>query len=289
MATLRSLLESGTFVVAPGVFDMFSARIADRLGFAALYMTGYGVSASYRGLADAGLITYTDMVDRARTIAQGITRPLMADADTGFGGLLNVHHTVRGYEQAGVQAIQIEDQEMPKKCGHTTGRRVVPMGEAVRRVEVAVQARTSRDTLIVARTDARTALGLDEALRRGRAFAQAGADVVFIESPESEDEFARVGQELSGCGAWLIANMVPTGRSPELSAAKLQSLGFALAIWPAVGMASACAAMEAAMAHLRQHGTSAGAPSPAWTMAQLHQAVGFEEVWAFDKRWADPA
>ena len=289
MATLRSLLESGTFVVAPGVFDMFSARIADRLGFAALYMTGYGVSASYRGLADAGLVTYTDMVDRARTLAHGITRPLIADADTGFGGLLNVHHTVRGYEQAGVQAIQIEDQEMPKKCGHTPGRRVVPLAEAVRRIEVAVQARTSRDTLIVARTDARTGLGLDEALRRGRAFAQAGADVVFIESPESEEEFARIGQELSGCGAWLIANMVPTGRSPELPAARLQALGFALAIWPAVAMASACAAMEAAMTHLKQQGMSAGAPAAAWTMAQLHQAVGFEEVWAFDRRWADPA
>ncbi|MFZ4649606.1 MAG: isocitrate lyase/PEP mutase family protein [Rubrivivax sp.] len=289
MTTLRSLLDAGHFIVAPGVYDMFSARLADGMGFHALYMTGYGVSASYLGVPDAGLVTYTDMVGRARTIAQGITRPLIADADTGFGGLLNIRHTVRGYEEAGVQAIQIEDQEMPKKCGHTPDRRVVPLADAVRRIEVAVQARRSSDCLIVARTDARTALGLDEAIRRGRAFAQAGADIVFIESPESREEFERVGQELAGCGARLIANMVPTGRSPELDAATLRSLGFSLAIWPAVCMAAACAAMDAALRHLAMAGTSAGSGVPMHTMAQLHRLTGFEDVWAFEKRWADPA
>jgi len=289
MTTLRSLLDAGHFIVAPGVYDMFSARLADGMGFHALYMTGYGVSASYLGVPDAGLVTYTDMVGRARTIAQGITRPLIADADTGFGGLLNIRHTVRGYEAAGVQAIQIEDQEMPKKCGHTPDRRVVPLADAVRRIEVAVQARRSSDCLIVARTDARTALGLDEAIRRGRAFAQAGADIVFIESPESREEFERVGQELAGCGARLIANMVPTGRSPELDAATLRSLGFSLAIWPAVCMAAACAAMESALRHLASVGTSAGSGVPMHTMAQLHRLTGFEDVWAFEKRWADPA
>ncbi len=156
--TLRSVLESGRFVTAPGVFEMLSAKIADRMGFAALYMTGYGISASHLGQADAGLVTYTDMVSRARTIAEGTTRPLIADADTGFGGLINVRQTVRGYEAAGVQAIQIEDQEMPKKCGHTPGRRVVPLPEALKRIEVALDARQSRDFLIIARTDARTSL-----------------------------------------------------------------------------------------------------------------------------------
>lgn len=289
MTSLRSLLDAGHFIVAPGVYDMFSARLADSMGFHALYMTGYGVSASHLGVPDAGLVTYTDMVGRARTIAQGITRPLIADADTGFGGLLNIRHTVRGYEEAGVQAIQIEDQEMPKKCGHTPDRRVVPLADAVRRIEVAVQARRSTDCLVVARTDARTALGLDEAIRRGRAFAQAGADIVFVESPESRDEFERVGQELAGCGARLIANMVPTGRSPELDAATLRALGFSLAIWPAVCMAAACAAMEGALRHLAAAGTSAGSGVPMHTMAQLHRLTGFEEVWAFEKRWADPA
>jgi 2-methylisocitrate lyase-like PEP mutase family enzyme len=211
MAALKATLAAGDFIVAPGVFEMFSAKIADRMGFKALYMTGYGVSASHLGLADAGLVTYRDMVERARTIAQGTKTPLIADADTGFGGLLNVRETVRGYEAAGVQAIQIEDQEMPKKCGHTPDRRVVALADAVKRIEVAVEARRSKDFLVIARTDARTALGLDEAIRRACAFAEAGADILFVEAPESEEEFRRVGQAL-GRKAWLLANMVPTRR-----------------------------------------------------------------------------
>src|SRR6185369_1200587 len=157
--SLKTVLESGQFVIAPGVFDMFSAKIADRVGFPALYMTGYGISASHLGLADAGLVTYRDMVERARTIAGGTRTPLIADADTGFGGLLNVRETVRGYEAAGVQAIQIEDQEAPKKCGHTPNRRVVSLEDAVKRIEVAVESRRSADFLIIARTDARTGMG----------------------------------------------------------------------------------------------------------------------------------
>src|SRR5690606_28013292 len=200
---LKALLAGGEFILAPGVFEMFSARIADRMGFKALYMTGYGVSASHLGLPDAGLVTYTDMVGRARTIAEGTTTPLIADADTGFGGLINIRQTVRGYEAAGVQAIQIEDQEMPKKCGHTPNRRVVPLPDMLRRIEVAVDARRHDDTLIIARTDARTGLGLDEAIRRGKAFAAAGADIVFIEAPESADEFRRIGESID---AWLLAN-----------------------------------------------------------------------------------
>src|SRR5204863_6570653 len=223
-------------------------RIADRMGFKALYMTGYGVSASHLGLADAGLVTYRDMVERARTIAQGTKTPLIADADTGFGGLLNIRHTVRGYEAAGVQAIQIEDQETPKKCGHTPNRRVIPARDMCRKIEVAVDARTLPDTLIIARTDSRTGLGLDEAIRRGQDYAKAGADIVFVEAPESEDEFKRVGAEVD---CWLLANMVPTGRSPVVPADKLRALGFDIAIYPSAGMSVMCAALEASYGHLR--------------------------------------
>lgn len=286
--TLRRTLESGRFVVAPGVFEMFTARIADRMDFAALYMTGYGVSASHLGLADAGLVTFRDMVDRARTIAHGTSRPLIADADTGFGGLINVRHTVRGYEEAGVQAIQIEDQEMPKKCGHTPNRRVVPLRDAVQRIEVAVDSRRSTDFLIIARTDARTSLGLDEAIARGRAFAQAGADIVFVESPESVEEFRRVGESLADSGARLIANMVPSGRSPEIPAQQLQAMGFSLAIWPGALMTAACAAIEQTLQHLQTHGSTINCPVPALNMNQLHELVGFPDVWAFEKRWALP-
>lgn len=284
--TLRAILRRGEFVLAPGVFEMLGAKIADQMDFHALYMTGYGISTSYLGQPDAGLAGFTDFVSRARTIAHGIRKPLIADADTGFGGLLNIRHTVRGYEEAGVQAIQLEDQESPKKCGHTPNRRVVPLADAVHRVEVAVDARRSDDTLIIARTDARTGLGLDEAIARGRAFAKAGADIVFVESPESEEEFRRVGAELAGCGAWLIANMVPTGRSPEISAARLKELGFSLAIWPGVLMQSACAAMEGALAHLQAKGTTQGSPVPSFDMKKLHELVGFPDVWEFEKRWA---
>ncbi|MDH4175235.1 MAG: isocitrate lyase/PEP mutase family protein [Betaproteobacteria bacterium] len=281
--TLRALLDAGEFVVAPGVFEMFSAKIADRIGFKALYMTGYGVSASHLGLADAGLVTYRDMVERARTIAQGTATPLIADADTGFGGLLNVRETVRGYESAGVQAIQIEDQEVPKKCGHTPDRRVVPLADAVKRIEVAVESRRGADLLVVARTDARTGLGLDEAIRRARAFAKAGADILFVEAPESEAEFARIGAELAG-EATLLANMVPTGKSPMLSAEKLKGFGFQIAIYPSAGMGAACAALDAAYTHLRKYGSLEGSTVPAYDMKRLHELVGFADIWEFERR-----
>ncbi|MBI5911986.1 MAG: isocitrate lyase/PEP mutase family protein [Betaproteobacteria bacterium] len=280
---LRSMLAAGEFVVAPGVFEMFSAKIADRMDFKALYMSGYGVSGSHLGLPDAGLVTYRDMVERARTIAQGTSKPLIADADTGFGGLINVRETVRGYEAAGVQAIQIEDQEMPKKCGHTPNRRVLPLADALKRIEVALEARASRDFLVIARTDARTGLGLDEAIKRGKAYAEAGADIIFVEAPESEDEFKRVGEALKG-KAWLLANMVPTGKSPVLSAENLKFYGFSIAIYPSAGMGPACAALEASYKYLSQHGSTASSPVPAYDMQQLHTLVGFPEVWAFERR-----
>ena len=283
---LREILAAGEFVVAPGVFEMLSARIADRMNFKALYMTGYGISGSHLGVADAGLVTYRDMVERARTIAQGITRPLIADADTGFGGLINVRETVRGYEAAGVQAIQIEDQEMPKKCGHTPGRRVVPLKDALRRIEVAVDARRSDDFLIVARTDARTSHGLPAAIERGKAFAKAGADIVFVEAPESEDEFRQVGEALAE-DAWLFANMVPSGNSPVVSAQNLESYGFSIVIYPTVGMNAACAAFEAAYAHLEKRGSTEGLPVPSWPMKQLHELVGFPDVWEFEKKYVE--
>src|SRR5262245_63684925 len=159
---LRERLAKGEFILAPGIYDGISARVADKMGFPALYMTGYGATASMLGLPDAGLATYSDMVGRAEMICSVVKTPLIADADTGYGGLLNVRQTVRGYEAAGVSAIQIEDQELPKKCGHTPGRRVIPAEEMVLKIEVAVEARRSDDFLVIARTDARTSLGLDE-------------------------------------------------------------------------------------------------------------------------------
>lgn len=282
---LRELIRSGKFIVAPGVFDMISARVADRMGFDALYMTGYGVTASYLGLPDAGLATFTDMLNRAATIAGGTDTPLIADADTGYGGLLNVRHTVRGYEAAGVQGIQIEDQETPKKCGHTPGRRVVPIEEMVMKVKVAVDARRTEDTLIIARTDARTGHGIDEAIRRAAAYVEAGADIAFVESPESIEEIEQVGRTIA---APKLANMVPGGRTPVVAADRLAAMGFSIAIYPGLGFTVAAEACRRAYEHLQRHGSSEGMDVPTWGSDgshTIHELMGFPEVWAFEKRW----
>ena len=215
---LRQEIEKGGFITAPGVFELISALIADRMGFKALYVTGYGTVASALGLPDAGLASYSQMIDRIGRIVEMTKTPIIADADTGYGGLLNVRHTVRGYEKAGVTAIQIEDQEFPKKCGHTPDRRVIPIADMVRKIRVASDSRSSSDFLFVARTDARTGHGLDEAIRRGVAYAEAGADIIFIESPETEKELEECGCRINKP---LLANMVNGGRTPVLPSEKL--------------------------------------------------------------------
>ena len=198
---LRDIIRQPGILTLPGVFDGISARVANSLGFPALYMTGYGAVASALGVPDAGLASVTEMLDRVRCIAAAIDVPFIADGDTGYGGLLNVDRTVRAYAAAGAAGIQLEDQEIPKKCGHTEFRRVVPFADAVQKIRVAVDARPDPDFLIVARTDARYSEGLDEALRRGEAFLQAGADILFIESPESSGGAASHWRDVPWCGA----------------------------------------------------------------------------------------
>lgn len=278
---LKQMIEVGEFITAPGVFDMISTLVADRMGFPALYVTGYGVSASHLGLPDAGIMTYTDMETRVRRIAEGADTPVIADADTGYGGLLNVRHTVRGYEAAGVSAIQIEDQEYPKKCGHTPGRRVVALEDMVAKIKVASDSRSSADFLIIARTDSRTSLGLDEALRRGEAFAEAGADVVFIEAPETVEEMQMINDRI---GKPTLANMVSGGNTPILSSAKLAELGFAIAIHPALGFLAMGHALKAAYGELAETGDVAGAQLD--DFKEFSKLMGFEDVWEFDRKWA---
>lgn len=279
---LKTALDNKEFILAPGIFDLISALIADKQDVKALYVTGYGTVASYLGLPDAGLATYRDMIERIAQMVKMTTKPVIADADTGYGGLLNVRHTVRGYEDAGVSAIQIEDQEFPKKCGHTPSRRVVPLDDMVRKIEVAVDSRRSDDFLVIARTDSRTSLGIDEAIRRGKAFAKAGADVVFIESPESEEEMLKVAAEID---APLFANMVNGGRTPLLSAEKLASMGYAIAIHPAIGFLSVGAALQKAYSDLAKHGETT-ADIDLYSFAEFNKLLGFEDVWAFEKKFA---
>jgi 2-methylisocitrate lyase-like PEP mutase family enzyme len=280
--TLAALLAQGRLITAPGVFDMISVRIAESLPFDALYMTGNGTVASYLGLPDAGIATYTDMLNRVRQISELTRKPLIADADTGYGGLLNVHHTIRGYEAAGASGIQIEDQEMPKKCGHTPGRRVVPMAEMVLKIRVAIEARRSAETLIIARTDARAALGLDEA------YAAAGADIVFVEAPESVAEVERIAREIA-CP--LLINLPSQGKTPHIPAGRLRELGYRVAIYPGVAFSAAAAAMRIAYTHLLEHGTMTGMPVKMYHETghgTLNDLMGFGDVHAFEERWSSP-
>ena len=283
-ARLRQRLQEPGLVVAPGVFDMVSLRLADSFGFDALYMTGYGTVASHMGLPDAGLATYSDMVGRVTAMAGMAKTPLIADADTGYGGLLNMRHTIRGYEAAGAAAIQLEDQEFPKKCGHTPGRRVIPMEDMVRKIRVAVDARSSPDFLIIARTDARTTLGLDEALRRAEAYAKAGADILFVESPESEEEMRRIGQSFD---VPLVANMVEKGRTPVLTHDELSSIGYKIAIFPVTALLASVHAMTQVYQQFKDTGSSANSKTALYDFGDLTKLMGFEDVWAFEKRYAE--
>jgi 2-methylisocitrate lyase-like PEP mutase family enzyme len=283
-ARFAERIQRKALVSAPGVYDLISAKLADRLGFDALYMTGYGVVASHLGLPDAGLATYSDMVARVGHLATMTQTPLVADGDTGYGGLLNVQHTVRGYEAAGAVAIQLEDQEFPKKCGHMLGRRVVPAADMAAKVRVAVESRSDPNFLVIARTDARTTLGLDEALRRAEAYLRAGADLLFIESPESEEEMARIGRTFD---APLVANMVEGGRTPVLDAQALEDLGYRLAIFPALGFLAAGAALEKAYAGLKARGSSDGLDVPLYPFKDFSALMGFDWVAEFDRKYRD--
>lgn len=279
--SLKQRLSAPGLVVAPGVHEMVSLRLADQFGFDALYMTGFGTVASYLGLPDAGLATYTDMLNRVSAMAGMAKTPLIADGDTGYGGLLNVHHTVRGYEMAGAAAIQLEDQEFPKKCGHTPGRRVIPQDDMVQKIRVAAEARQSKDFLIIARTDARSALGLDEALRRAEAYANAGADILFVESPESLEEMRKIGETFK---LPLVANMVEKGKTPILSLQELESLGFKIAIFPVTALLASVKAMTSVYAEFKDKGSSKDIQAMLSDFGDLTKLMGFESVWEFDKK-----
>jgi 2-methylisocitrate lyase-like PEP mutase family enzyme len=281
---LRQRLSEPGILIAPGIFDMISARIADKMGFDTLYMSGYGTVASYLGLPDAGLASYTDMVNRAGTFAQGTQTPLIADGDTGYGGLLNVAHTVHGYETAGVTGIQLEDQEFPKKCGHTPGRRVIAVKNMVNKIKVAAESRHSKDFLIVARTDARTSLGIDEALRRAEAYSHAGADILFVESPESPEEMAKIAQSFE---APVLINIVEGGRTPLFSKLELEQMGFKIAIYPGTGFLAMGQAIERSFTALKNDGSTLSIADQLYNFESFSKLMGFESVWEFDRKHAD--
>jgi len=281
-AILREKLSRREFIVAPGMQDMITAVIANQVGFDVVYGSGYWLTASALGLPDAGIATYTQMLDRMATLVATSKAAVIADADTGYGGLLNVHHTVRGYEAAGVTAIQLEDQAFPKKCGHTPFKRLIALEDMVEKIKVAVEARQDKENfLIIARTDARQSEGLDGALRRLEAYAAAGADILFPEALTSEDEMRQA------CGAFdkpCMANMADGGLTPILPASTLEALGYALAIYPSMTSLTAAAAVEQGLRSLKQ--TGAYPQEDLFNFKAFCELIGFDAVWDFERRWA---
>lgn len=281
---LRQMLDKGDFFVVPGMQDMIATVVANKVGFPIVYGTGYWLTASCLGMPDAGLATYTQMLDRMATLVQTSNAAVIADADTGYGGLLNVAHTVRGYEKAGVTAIQIEDQEFPKKCGHTPYKRCVSTEDMVEKIQVAREARQDQENfLIIARTDARAADGVDAALRRLEAYDKAGADILFFEAPQSEDEMR------TACAHFkkpMMANMADGGKTPILPADQLRDIGYAFAIYPSMTSLVAAAAMEKALITLKEQGLSGSAETPLFDFKEFCGLIGFQDVWDFEKRWA---
>jgi methylisocitrate lyase len=251
---LRKLIEAEDILMCPGTYDPLMAKLIKRLGFEAMYMTGAGVSHSTLAMPDLGLTTMTEMVHRATQLADASELPLICDADTGYGNALNVMRTVRDYERAGVAGIHIEDQEMPKRCGHFMGKSLIETDEMVGKLKAALDARQDEDFMIIARTDARTAVGFDEALDRAHAYAEAGADVIFFESPRSVEELTAVPKAIDKP---VLANMVETGLTPLLSASELQDLGYGVVIF-AGGLARFLARQaEGFLQNLKDTGTTA--------------------------------
>ncbi|GAB4260565.1 MAG: isocitrate lyase/PEP mutase family protein [Deferrisomatales bacterium] len=244
---LREALARPGLIQVPGCYDALSARLIEEAGYPAAYLSGFGVAASL-GLPDTGLMGFREMLDRAAAVADAVALPVLADADTGYGNAVNVYRTVRAYAKAGLAAVQIEDQVWPKRCGHTQGKAVVPLEEAVGKIRAAVDAREEQDIVVVARTDARAVLGFQAALDRCLAFQEAGADVIFLEAPESEEEMAAAARRLR---APLLANMVEGGKTPVLDRDSLERLGYKIAIYP---LSLLMAAVTAVQEHLGRRG-----------------------------------
>jgi methylisocitrate lyase len=269
---LRWLLARDQILVAPGAFNALNAKLIERAGFEAVYMSGAGTVNALTGLPDIGLLTATEMALNAAYVSNAVQIPVFADADTGYGNAINVMRTVREYERAGLAGLHIEDQVAPKRCGHVAGKECVPVAEMVGKIRAAVAARSDPDFVIIARTDARAPLGFDEAVARGRAYAEAGADVIFPEALETRDEFAAYARAVR---APLLANVTEFGRSPVLSARELEQLGYRIVIFAVSGLRVALRAMQAFYADLKQRGTQAGWLERMMTRAELYELVDY--------------
>jgi carboxyvinyl-carboxyphosphonate phosphorylmutase len=280
---LRELLSRDQILVAPGAHDALTARIIEMTGFDAVYMTGYGTSASVLGQPDVGLLTQTEMAYRAANIVEAVNIPAIVDADTGFGNAINVQRTVRLYEKAGVACIQIEDQVAPKKCGHMLGRELISVEEMVGKIKAACDARVDDDFMIMARTDARTNFGIDAAIERAKAYEEAGADIIFVESPESVEEMKKI---TSSFNVPVLANMLEHGRTPLLAAKELEDLGYDLVIFCVASTYVIAKAVTKLMKELKNTGTTAGMIDEMIPFDEFNELVGLNTIREKEKLYA---
>ena len=275
----RRLLREPGIIMAPGAYDCLTAKIIQQAGFPAVYMTGAGTSVAQLGYPDLALATMTEMVSNAANIAEAVDVPVIADADTGYGGILNVHRTVRQYERAGVAAIHIEDQDVPKRCGHLDDKRVVSQSDMVRKIRAAVDARTDPDFTIIVRTDALAVTDWDDTMQRCQAYVEAGADMLFVEALRTSEQAERAARSFD---VPLLYNFVETGKSPLLSAAELEKLGFKLVIFPVSALLTVCCSVLGLMRELKETGTTAHLLEGMVSLEQCFETVGLTGMLATD-------
>jgi len=277
----QSLKDRGQLIM-PGVYDALSAKIAARAGFEAIFITGYSVSATLLGEPDFGLLTQSEVVATAQRICSVVDTPVIVDADTGYGNAINVIRTVEELIRAGAAGMFLEDQVWPKRCGHMKNKQVIPLEEQLKKLKAAIEAKGKRDFFIVARTDSRQALGLPEAIHRGRAFKDAGADAVFIEAPESKDEMMEIAREVPGP---LVANMLERGVTPLMGPKELKDLGFELVVWPLAPLYSVAKSLTDVYTTLRKDGSTLAILDRLMPFNEFNEIVGLEEKYALDVKY----
>ena len=283
MTSIEKILEENKFLLAPGVYDALSAKLARQSGFNALFISGYSVAASSLGVPDVGLLTQTEIVEAARRVCRSVDCPVIVDADTGYGGVVNVVRTVKELIAAGAKGCFLEDQVWPKRCGHMKGKRVIPMEEHVQKIRAACDARGTEDFFIVARTDAREAnSSLDDAIARAKAYKQAGADALFVEAPQSKDELVRISRELAPP---FVANMLEGGVTPLLTGDELMKMGYKIAVFPLTGLFAAARAMADVFRHLKDTGTTKDMMERLITFDDFHTIVNLSDYHAIDRNF----
>jgi 2,3-dimethylmalate lyase len=281
---LRQMLQEPGIIAAPGAYDCLTAKIIQQAGFPAVYMTGAGTSVARLGYPDLALATASEMIANAAEIAAAVNVPVIADADTGYGGVLNIQRTIRQYERAGVAAVHVEDQEFPKRCGHLDNKRVVPVSDMTQKIRAAVDARTDEDFVIIVRTDALAVTGWDDTIHRCEEYVMAGADALFIEALRTPEEAQQVTQIFN---LPLLYNFVETGKSPLIPTQELERLGFKLVIFPVSALLTVCNTVANLMRELKQHGTTSHLMNNMVSLGECFETVGLSEMLAQDNYYSD--